>query len=439
MRILLSTRLTLRRVLLAGLCLTSSVALAQTTTTESFDSGTKTSYPVATVNLATGTWTFTDALLGADPDDHRAGAQAARLQQTGRLTMEFFLPDGASTVTIQHALFATDASSGFELWYQSQACNCTSWLRVADPVIATTLTLQTATFAVNVSGPIRFELRKVSGAAARLNLDNFTVAPFGVVPPQPTAADNQHLTMGNPSGATADVNQPTNYLLEKPQFAISYHRDRGTPNWVSWYLAPVWRGSAPRQDDFRPDNTLPAGWYQVGASSYSGSGFDRGHNCPSADRTSSVADNSATFLMSNMIPQAPNNNQRTWANLENYGRILLDQGNEIYIIMGSYGQGGTGSAGFKTTLDQGRITVPNRVWKVLVVLPMGNADVSRVSAATRIIAIDTPNDNGINSNWGQYRVSVDAIEAATGLDLLSALPLSVQQVVEAQVDNGPTQ
>ncbi|WP_255412675.1 DNA/RNA non-specific endonuclease [Chitinophaga sp. S165] len=39
--------------------------------------------------------------------------------------------------------------------------------------------------------------------------------------------------------------------------------------------------------------------------------MDRGHNCPSADRTSTTA-NSSTFLMTNMIPQAPQNNQQTW-------------------------------------------------------------------------------------------------------------------------------
>ncbi|MBX0293147.1 DNA/RNA non-specific endonuclease [Hymenobacter sp. HSC-4F20] len=244
--------------------------------------------------------------------------------------------------------------------------------------------------------------------------------------------------MGNPSGAVADVNQPFNYLLEKPQYALSYHRDRGTPNWVSWYLSRDWQGSAPRQDDFRADETLPAGWYRVQGTSYSGSGFDRGHNTPSADRTRSVADNSATFLMTNMIPQAPNNNQQTWNNLEGYSRTLVGQGNELYIIMGSYGKGGTGRNGYLETIDQGRVTVPARVWKVIVVLPVGTGDVSRVNANTRIIAIDTPNDNSISPNWGQFRTTVDAIEAATGLDLLSALPVSVQQVVEAQVDNGPT-
>ena len=265
-----------------------------------------------------------------------------------------------------------------------------------------------------------------------------TVAP---TPGNPTATTQplpEHLTLGNPSGATADIAQPTNYLLLKPQYALSYHRDRGIPNWVSWHLSPEWRGSAARQDDFRPDNTLPAGWYQVQATSYTGSGFDRGHNCPSADRTSTVADNSATFFMTNMMPQAPRNNQQTWANLENYCRTFLDTGNEVYLICGSYGRGGTGSNGYATTLDAGRVAVPAHCWKVIVVLPTGTNDAARVGTGTRVIAINTPNDNSLSTAWDTYRTSVDAIETATGLDLLSAVPTAVQQVIEARVDNGPT-
>lgn len=83
----------------------------------------------------------------------------------------------------------------------------------------------------------------------------------------------------------------------------------GTPNWVAWHLQSEDMGSAPRQDDFRSDNTLPSAWYRVVSTSYSGSGFDRGHNCPSADRTSTIAANSSTFYMTNMIPQAPTLNQ----------------------------------------------------------------------------------------------------------------------------------
>ncbi|RYU83269.1 DNA/RNA non-specific endonuclease [Hymenobacter persicinus] len=258
-------------------------------------------------------------------------------------------------------------------------------------------------------------------------------------PAPTTPAQDGHLALGNPSGAVTDAASPTNYLLLKPQYALSYHRDKGIPNWVSWHLSSAWLGASARQDDFRADPDLPAGWYQVSASSYSGSGFDRGHNCPSADRTASVADNSATFLMTNMIPQAPRNNQQTWGDLEEYCRTLARAGNELYIIQGQYGTGGVGSSGARTTIDNGRVTVPKRVWKVVVVLPVGTADATRVTASTRVIAVDTPNDNGLDPAWGGYRTSVDAIEAATGYDLLSAVAPAVQQAVEARVDNGPTQ
>ena len=260
--------------------------------------------------------------------------------------------------------------------------------------------------------------------------------PTGPVTPSPPPPE--HLTLGNPSGAVTDINQPTNYLLRKPQYALSYHRDRGIPNWVSWHLSTDWRGSAARQDDFRPDATLPSGWYQVQSNSYTGSGFDRGHNCPSADRTSTVADNSATFLMTNMMPQAPRNNQQTWANLEDYTRTFLTAGNEVYVICGSYGRGGTGTNGYATTLDQGRVSVPARCWKVVIILPTGTDDATRVSASTRVIAVDTPNDNSVSTSWGTYRTSVDAIETATGLAILPAVSTAVQQTVEARVDNGPT-
>jgi endonuclease G len=253
-----------------------------------------------------------------------------------------------------------------------------------------------------------------------------------------TATRDNNLALGNPSGAVASTAYPTNYLLTKTQYTMSYNRDQGKPNWVSWHLSSAWLGTTARQDDFRADATLPTGWYQVKATDYSGSGFDRGHNCPSADRTGSTTDNSATFLMSNMMPQAPNNNQQTWANLENYSRTLVNAGDELYIICGSYGKGGTGSNGYYTTVAGGNVTVPANCWKVIVVLPNGSSDVSRITTSTRVIAINTPNNNSLSTSWGTYRTSVDAIEAATGYDLLSAIPASIQSTLEARTDSGPT-
>lgn len=249
---------------------------------------------------------------------------------------------------------------------------------------------------------------------------------------------SEHLTLGNPSGATAEITDYNNYLMLKPQFVLSYSRDRGTPNWVSWHVSSDWLGNADRQDDFRADPSLPTGWYRVSASSYTGTGFDRGHNIPSADRTKTVEDNSSTFLMTNMIPQAPNHNRQTWAALEDYTRDLVGTGMEAYVIMGSYGVGGTGANGAASTIDNGRVTVPKNLWKVIVVLPQGRDDLARINESTRVIAVNTPNCNTVSADWGGYRTSVDAIEQATGYDLLSALPEQLQKTLESKIDNGPT-
>ena len=243
-----------------------------------------------------------------------------------------------------------------------------------------------------------------------------------------------HLMMGNPSNAIASSSYPSNYLLVKPQYALSYNNNTLIPNWVSWQLNSSWLGSTPRQDDFRADTTLPSTWHRVAGSDYTGSGFDRGHMTPSADRTNTISSNSATFLMTNMIPQAPDNNQGPWASLENYLRTLVSQGKELYIISGGYGSCGTGSNGSKCSFNG--ITVPERIWKVIVVLDNPGSGAGGVTTSTRVIAIDMANSQGIRSiPWQNYRTTVDSIEQKTGYNLLSSVASSTQTVIEAKVDN----
>lgn len=216
--------------------------------------------------------------------------------------------------------------------------------------------------------------------------------------------------------------------MPKPQYTLSYNRMKGTANWVGWRLASNWIGSTPRQDNFRPDTSLPNGWYQVTSQDYSGSGYDRGHMCPSGDRTNSVENNSATFLMTNMVPQLAANNQGPWEDFESYCRTLASQGNELYIFSGPVGSLGT--------IAQGRVTIPEYTWKVVLVLPNGDNDVSRVTKATRTIGIIVPNFGplDINAPWRNFRVSVDQVERLTGYDFFNVLPKLTQETIERRKD-----
>lgn len=253
---------------------------------------------------------------------------------------------------------------------------------------------------------------------------------FNVTISAPAANENP-LVFGNPSNAATDVNLPLNYLMIKPQYNLSYNRDKGEPNWVAWRLDSTWVGTAPRQDDYRGDTDLPAGWYQVQTADYSGGGYDRGHMCPSGDRTRSIPDNSSTFLMTNFLPQIAANNQGPWEDFETYCRTLAAGGSEIYLFSGGIGNMGTVN-------NAGKVVIPQYTWKVALVLPNGDNDLQRVTKSTRVIAIVIPNFTGTGLNisdvWRKYRTSVDAVENLTGYNFFSNVPMNTQSIIERRKD-----
>ena len=186
---------------------------------------------------------------------------------------------------------------------------------------------------------------------------------------------------------------------------------------MSWQLNRSWLGSVDRSDDFRPDPDLPNACYAVRPTDYRGSGYDRGHLAPSGDRTRRVKDNSATFLMSNMMPQSPANNREVWRELEEYSRDLVSQGKELYIVAGGEGK--------EKTIADGKVIVPKYTWKVILVLDNGKIE--------NTIAVRMPNNDTVaRTDWQDYIVSVDEIEKKTGYDFFSAVPKSIQNKIEAK-------
>ncbi|MEG3899205.1 MULTISPECIES: DNA/RNA non-specific endonuclease [unclassified Microcoleus] len=251
----------------------------------------------------------------------------------------------------------------------------------------------------------------------------------GTREPIVSATNNPNLLLGNPSNAASSVASADNYLMVKPQYVMSYNNKTHTANWVSWQLNKSWIGAADRKNDFSPDDALPANWYKVRPTDYSGSGYDRGHVAPSADRTRNEPDNSATFLMSNMMPQVPELNRGVWGDLEEYCRELVSQGKELYIIAGPVGkQGAIGRTE--------KIAVPTKTWKVIAVLDRQGLGMRGVTANTRTIAVMMPNDASVKGRgWKSFRVSVKQVERETGLNFLSNVPPQTQQVIEGKVDS----
>ena len=400
--------------------------------TETFENVSKPAFAAANVNLNSGTYNMTDALIGTLSSDRRFGSRSARVRNNGFVIMLFNMESGVSQVRVSHARFGNDNNSTwrFIISYDNGA----SWLFAGNTITTSSTSLQSVTLTMNDSRPARLGLYKTGGGSNRINFDNFEVTPFTST--SSTASRDSHLTFGNPSDA--GLTSGNNYLVSRNEYALSYNNSRGTASWVSWHLSTAWLGSAPRSDNFRIDTSLPSNFFRASTSDYTNSGFDRGHICPSADRTFTSTANSNTFFMTNIAPQAPRNNQIAWARLEDYSRDLAEDGFELHIIAGIAGNGGEGRNGFANSIDGGNIDVPNSFWKVILILPNGTNDVNRVTTGTRVIAVNIPNNQSISTNWGIYRTSVDAIESLTGLNLLENIPNSLESTLESRVDNGPT-
>ena len=251
-----------------------------------------------------------------------------------------------------------------------------------------------------------------------------------VVAARATIGTTLQMQLGNASNATATTTDHAHYLIKRAQYALDYSDNHGEPNWVSWDLTSGDVGSSGRST-FVTDTTLPSGFYEVKTGDYTNSGYDRGHMCPSADRSITVADNNIVFYMSNIIPQAPDNNQGPWASFEAYCRTLANAGNEILIT--------SGPATLGASIPSGVADIGGYTWKIAVVVPTGSGTaLSRITSATRVIALKMPNVQGIRSvPWSSYIVSTSSLQTLTGFTFFSALSSSVAMTLRAKVDAGP--
>jgi endonuclease G len=252
-------------------------------------------------------------------------------------------------------------------------------------------------------------------------------------------AQSPDLLMGNPSNATADPANADNFLMVKQYFALSYNNSKGTPNWVSWRLTADDIGTAPRVA-FYPDSDLPGGFHKIKPADYTAFGFDRGHMCDHSDRSATADSSHATFVMSNMIPQSPNVNEKAWAQLEAYCRQLAEQGHRhLYIVAGPAGQGGEGKKGRMDQIGKtNAVVVPAKCWKVVMVVDGSRGDdLQKVDANTRLIAVIMPNDMTLGEQWAGFRVSVHEVEQLTGYTFFTQVPAAVIEPLKDEVDAEP--
>lgn len=235
------------------------------------------------------------------------------------------------------------------------------------------------------------------------------LAPVGEEPPAtPPVVEKPSLPGGLELPAlgerdTAIYNEEGRYtFLYKPSCKIS--------QWVAYKLTlSDVTGSADRSDAFRPDPRLEVyGWPSAMNADYKGSGYDRGHLLPSADRKCSETANRATFLYSNMAPQQPKLNRGAWKTLEEKLRGLTEDYDTLYIVVG------TVLNGRWQTIGDG-VAVPELFFKAVALRKADDFDG---------VAYVMPNDAGQLGarKYDDFEVTVDSVERLTGLNLFPQIP-----------------
>ncbi|NEQ97870.1 MAG: PKD domain-containing protein, partial [Cyanothece sp. SIO2G6] len=253
---------------------------------------------------------------------------------------------------------------------------------------------------------------------------------------------SENLLLGNPTDARTTLPaDPRNFLVERPQYALSYNLDTKTPNWVSWQLNNRWTGAALRPGD--PANPIPPDTnrniypWQVDGDLSRTSGIkspqptdylgaasktinagnvvqpERGHIVAVADRDRHVKDLMATFFTSNIFAQDRGINRGQWSTFETYlqDKLVDQEHKELYIISGGYG---FNTEHTKRNGNPTGIKIPDHIWKVVAVLEKDQG-IADVTAATPLIVIDMPNDEeAVGRSWHDisngYRITLGELE-----------------------------
>lgn len=204
----------------------------------------------------------------------------------------------------------------------------------------------------------------------------------------------------------------TQYLC-RSNYAVLHRNDTKTAQWVAERITMEdVSGPARRRDNFREDTDIPP-QHRATLQDYAGSGYDRGHLAPAAANTQTSDIMTESFLLTNMVPQNAYKNRGIWRILELKIRDWVMSGKDIWVVTG-------------TVYDPGYLTignavgVPTHMWKVIY-----------DAGEQKAIAFLLPNQQGQRiprSELHTFAVSVDHLEAVTGIDFHPNLPQELAHI-----------
>lgn len=144
------------------------------------------------------------------------------------------------------------------------------------------------------------------------------------------------------------------------RYSVEYDTALKIPRRVTWDLCAADIGTVKRISSmkFYQDDDIPGSTAKP--SDYTRTGYDRGHMCPAADRSSSRQAMMATFSMANIAPQVPALNRGAWKRIEDASRKYAKAGYPLTIVADAiFWQADT------LRIGQSRVAVPHAFIKTV--------------------------------------------------------------------------
>ena len=225
---------------------------------------------------------------------------------------------------------------------------------------------------------------------------------------------------GFPQAAQKEVQ-----FLQNQAFSVGYSNQRGNPLWVVYKIHPIPVKLPPleRPTRFSTDKRVQN---QVKHNDYNKSGYDRGHSAPNFAISALYGKQAQleTFLMTNITPQTPALNRKLWQRLEaaeiSYFTKLAPT---IWVTTGTIFDNN-----IETLKTAPNVEIPDAFFKVYAMQKDGKI---------YLLAFIMPQAVKGNEPLDKYLVSVDKVEALTGLDFFAALDDSTENALEAAVVPAP--
>ena len=219
--------------------------------------------------------------------------------------------------------------------------------------------------------------------------------------------------------------QPSTWTrnLRSEAFLVGYSDIRGNPLWVSYKIKAI----PQKAKRLKRPSKFELDWRSINKvthKDYTHSGYDRGHMAPNyaISRLFGKQAQLETFVMTNITPQKPKLNRGLWKKLEMLEIKKFTQlANNVWVTTGTLF---TGEKHYLKNADN--VEIPDAFYKIYAI--------QLEKETPRLLAFLIPQNTKKTDKLEDFIVSVDKIEALTGLDFFHELDDTIETPLEAEIN-----